>query len=215
MAIITGTFNGASIIALPCDAVEHVTAPSSIEWDDREIVAVNESPFTGQTQIYDWGASYWSGRVSFPPMTRWSHDAWKAFLRACRGPVNVFLLGDPKARKPKGKALGAPVVDGANQNGYSLATRGWQPNTKGLLLYHDYIQIGNRLHSVTDVANADANGRVTLSIWPPLREKPADGASILTHNCKGLFRLANSSGNKDSVNVGNYGLSGFAIREAI
>jgi hypothetical protein len=218
--LITGTtFNGANIIALPSDVLHpRVRGPRSIEWDDQEAVAANASPFTGQTQTYDWMQSWWEGQVSFAPMDRWSHDAWKAFLRACRGQLNVFLIGDPKARRPKGMAAtnpGVPVISGAAQTGYSLVTRGWTPSVTNMLLYHDNIQIGNRLYSVTDSVSTDSSGDAVLPIWPPLRDQPADGAAIITHNCKGLFRLKNNSGNKDSVNVGLYGLTGFAIKEAI
>ena len=83
------------------------------------------------------------------------------------------------------------------------------------LLTGDYIQIGYRLYKVLDAAKVDGDGHATLSIWPPLRDQPADGTTIITRNCKGLFRFKNNSGNKHSTNAGNYGLSGFAIKEAI
>jgi hypothetical protein len=217
--LITGTtFNGANIIALPSDVNPKVIGPRSIEWDRREFVASNESPFTGQAQQYDWMQSLWVGQVSFPPMDRLSHDYWTAFLGLCRGTLNVFLIGDPKAAKPKGIANvrpGTPVVNGANQTGYSLVTDGWPASVKGILQPGDCIQIGYRMYKVNDMVSTDTGGNATLPIWPPVRDLPADGTAIITHNCKGLFRLAKSSGNKDSVNVGSYGLSGFGIREAI
>ncbi len=67
---IIATFNGLNIISLPCDTVPGVTQPSSIEWDEQEVVSSSTSPFTGQTQTYDWQASWWEGQVSFPPMSR-------------------------------------------------------------------------------------------------------------------------------------------------
>ncbi len=212
----TGTiFNGWNIIGLPCDVAPRVRMPSSVEWDRQEIVASNSSPFTGQTQTYDWMQSWWEGQVGFASMERWSHDFWTAFIELCRGEMNAFMIGDPKARKPKGSAPGAPLVSGAAQTGYSLVTRGWLPGTKSILMPHDYIQIGYRLYSVSDMVDSDASGDATFPIWPPLRDQPADGTAIITRNCKGLFRLKNNSGNKDSVNVGLYGLSGFAIKEAL
>ncbi len=362
--MIVATFNGLNIIALPCDTLPGVTKPSSIEWDEQEVVSASVSPFTGQTQTYDWMASWWEAQVSFPPMTRYAADAWSAFILECRGQLNAFMLGDPKARLPKGPAMGSPVVAGAGQAGYSLATRGWayanplanpsfllgntgwapqagwsiipaigpdgltwagsyvgpgtsaivnanhiscsagqvltatckslgQPGATGnavlrinffdasgvllvtgnsatpvmasgnwwpvsvsgiaptgaayftvdfsvyastntiawycaefnctnlaggppsILLPGDFIQIGYRLYKVLSAANCDGDGNATLSIWPPLRDLPADGTAIQTRNCKGLFRLKQNTGNKWSTNVGNYGLSGFGIREAI
>lgn len=212
---IIGTFNGWNIVALPCDTIARVTHPSSVEFDEQEVVATNASPFTGQEQVYDWMQSWWEATVSFPPMDRWSYDAWSAFISAVRGPLNVFLIGDPKAAKPKGSAPGAPVVNGNGQTGYSLLTRGWTPNAKNILLFGDFIQIGYRLYKVTDTVNADGSGGATLPVWPPLRDLPADGTAITTRGCKGLFRLKNGSGNKHSVNVGAYGLTAQQIREAI
>jgi hypothetical protein len=212
---VIGTFHGLNIVSLPCDTMPFVCSPSSIEIDAMEAVAVNQSPFTGQTQTYDWQASWWSGQISFPQMNRYSFDAWSAFILSCRGQSNVFSLGDPKAILPKGPATGTPVVSGASQTGYSLVTRGWSPSIISILLPGDLIQIGYRLYKLTAPANSDSSGDSTLSIWPNLRDAPADGTTIQTRNCKCLFRLAHNSGNKFSTNVGLYGLSGFAVTEAI
>lgn len=211
---IVGQFNGLNIVGLPCDLDAGVRAPSSIEWDMQEMVASGPPSLTGQVQTYDWMNSWWEAQVSFTPMTRLSHDYWTAFLADCRGTSNAFMIGDPKARSPKGSPSGVPVVAGAGQTGYSLVTRGWTPGKSRLLLVGDFIQIGYRLYKVRDQVNSDASGDATLSIWPNLRDLPADGTVIQCSNCKGLFRLKNASGNKSSTNVGNYGLAGFAIREA-
>jgi len=359
-----GTFNGKNIVATPWDTQPGVTAPSSIEWDAQESVAVNESPFTFQTQTYDWMCSILDGEVSFPAMNRYSYDAINAFIMSCRGPVNCFMMGDPKAAIPKGTAVGSPLVNGASQTGYQLVTDGWQwPNpltnpsflqgstgwtpqtgwsvvtgiggpsgeqyvakyvgpgtaaivnsaqipcspgntltascmgigfvgatgfaclrincwtfantllsttvsnfavangnwqaqsvtvnappltayftidyavssstsstawcfsevnacnptvtTYGVLLPGDYIQVGVRMYRVTASVSCDGYGNATIPVWPNIRDLPADGANIQTRNCKGLFRLVGSSGNKSSVTPGSYGVSPLRIREAL
>ena len=78
----------------------------------------------------------------------------------------------------------------------------------------DFIQIGYRLYKLMDTVNSDVSGDATLAIWPNLRDLPADATAIKCSNCKGLFKLKNTSGNKSSTNPGNYGLAGFAITEA-
>jgi hypothetical protein len=213
--VILATFNGANVIALPCDTLPGVTAPATIEWDAQEAVAASVSPFTGQTQTYDWQNSWWEGHVSLPPMSRYASDAWSSFILECRGQSNTFSLGDPKAVLPKGPALGSPVVSGAAQTGYSLITRGWSPSIISNLLPGDYIQIGYRMYKILVAANSDSSGDATLSIWPNLRDQPADGTVIKTKNCKCLFRLKANNGNKFSTNPGSYGFTGFAIKEAI
>ena len=212
---ILGSFNGVNIVSLPCDTVPGVLHPSSITWDPQEIVSVSVGTFTGQTQTYDWQNSYWEGQVSFPPMNQYDSDQWSSFILQCRGQMNAFQFGDPKAVLPKGSALGSPVVSGSNQTGYSLNTRGWINNGLMLLLPGDYIQIGYRLYKNLNVVTSDGSGNATLSIWPNLRDLPADGTTIQTKNCKGLFSLKANNGNKFSVNPGLYGFTGLAIRERI
>jgi hypothetical protein len=212
---IVGTFNGLNIVGLPCDLDAGVRGPSSIEWDPQEMVAAGPASFTGQVQTYDWQNSWWEAQVSFTPMARLSHDYWTAFISQCRGSSNAFMLGDPKAREPKGSPSGMPVVAGAAQTGYTLVTRGWSPSKSRLLLVGDFIQIGYRLYKILDRVASDGSGDATLRVWPNLRDQPADGTAIQCANCKGLFRLKNSSGNKSSTNVGSWGLAGFAIREAL
>ena len=214
MSVIT-TFNGIPIITLPCDTVPNVTAPSSIEWDPQEAVAITQSPFTGQTQTFDWQSSWLQGRVSFPPMTRYASDMWSSFIMQCRGQSKAFMLGDPKAKLPKGCAMGSPVVNGASQTGYSVITRNWSASVTSLLLAGDYIQIGYRMYKVLDNVTSDSSGNATLNIWPNLRDLPADGTTIQTRNCKGLFRLKSNNGNKFSINPSSYGFTGFEIVEAI
>lgn len=222
---VIGTFNGQSIIGLPCDTIPNVLHPSSIEFDPQEKVEQSTSIYTGQAQTYDLMNSLWTGTVSLPPMHRYDADAWQSFILACRGMVNTFLLGDPTATVPKGRATGSPVVSGANQTGYSLVTRGWTPSTISILMAGDYIQIGSlqtlnagyapRLYRLTAPANSDNTGKATLSIWPNLRDLPADGTAIITRKCVGLMRLAQNQGNSYSSTPGSYGINGLKFREAI
>jgi hypothetical protein len=53
-----------------------------------------------------------------------------------------------------------------------------------------------------------------LSIWPQLRESPADGDSITLNNTKGLWRLAANSRKWSVTGSRTYGMQ-FDIREAL
>jgi hypothetical protein len=209
------TFNGATIIPLPSDSFPGVRGASSIEWDPTEKVVTSESIYTGQVEVQDYMNSFWAGTVSFPSMDRRTADLWRAFILGCRGPVNCFLIGDPKRKVPKGVAAGTPLVSGGGQTGYSLVTNGWEPSVGGLLLNGDYIQIGYRLYMITQPVSSDSSGNATLSIWPNLRDLPANGTQILVANCKGIFRLTQGQGNTFSSNVGSDGVTGLKIREFI
>ena len=208
------TYNGITIISTPCYTIPHVAYPSSIEWHPQEAVATTQSPFTGAIKSYDWGASWWEGQVSFPPMDSLSASAWQAFLLACRGASNGFMLGDPKGVLPRGSALGEPTLNGANQTGYSVSTRGWRGSAVNVLMAGDYIQIGVHLYKVLENVSSDVNGNVSFTVWPNLRsDAAADGTPIITKGAQGLFRIKNPT--KFSVNSGLYGLSPIEIAEVL
>lgn len=188
---ITGTFNGASIVALPTDPGLH-----SVEFSMNDAVAIVSSPFTGQTQAQQWpGADSMTGTVTLPPLTQGEADNWIAFLMELRGMANCFQLGDPIKATPRGNPRGVPVVDmsmaGSNIVGaQTLRTKGWAANCFGLLLPGDNLQIGYRLHKVLDRVNSDANGNASISIWPSMRDLPTDGEKVVLKAPVGLYRLA-------------------------
>lgn len=203
------TFNGINVISTPT-----TPAPSSLDFTLTDFNAANSNPFTGSQQINDWQSSLVSMSVQLPPMTAdGGGDDWAAFLMQAKGMSNAFLMGDPSRKTPKGSVSGTPLVNGANQVGYNLATKGWTPNAQGVLKRGDWIQLIYRLHKVLDDVDADASGNATLPLYPQIRETPADGQALITNNCVGLFRLASNS-NKFSINLASiYGFQ-FNIREA-
>ena len=103
------------------------SAPATVEFTAMDTVAVSISPFTGQQQVQDWQASWLEASVSMPALTHAQAQEWIAFLMSLRGQAKVFQLGDSLAIAPRGSRLGTPLVDGAGQTGYLLATKGGQP----------------------------------------------------------------------------------------
>jgi hypothetical protein len=81
----------------------------------------------------------------------------------------------------------------------------------GTLEPGDFIQIGFRLYRNLDIA---ASGSSTLNIWPQIRESPADGDTIITHNTQGLFRLKSNTRGWSLSEARVYGFQ-FEIREAL
>jgi hypothetical protein len=166
---------------------------------ENDTVGVVRSPFTGLTQTQSWpGADYWGATVTLPPMPRAQAAAWKAMLSELRGMANAILIGDQSCPGPLGHPSGAPVANTAGGTGWNAAatttlyTRGWKPSTFRLLLPDDYLQLGYRLHKVCDQVNSDEDGDAAISIWPSIRELPADGTPIILANPRGLFRLASN-----------------------
>lgn len=201
--MITGTFNGWNVLALPA-----TPAFSQIELTMQDKVSATPSPWSAQAQVLDWQVDWWEGKASLPPMNRVTAGPWTAFLAELRGMAGAFLVGDPLAKSPLGLAHGVPVVNGVNATRASvLHTRGWQPNTFRQLLPGDYLQLGSRLHMVVEILNTDSNGQGDISLWPRIREAPADGDPVILHYPKGLFRLANNKRTYSIAVTKTFGIS--------
>lgn len=155
------------------------------------------SPFTGKEQINDLQSMQWEVDITLPPMSRTDAAKWKAFFAKLRGPVGTFLAGEGLARLPLGASGGTPVIDGGGQQGVTLNTRGWTPDTVNVLVAGDYVQVDQagaaRLHMVVENASSDADGKAALVIEPPLRSPTVDGVLIVTNGAQGVFRLTTTS----------------------
>ena len=191
-----------SLITLGGNTVTLVAAPSvltakEVQFTTSDQVSTVVSPFTQQTQTQIWpGADSWSVTVTLPPMKREKASAWIGALMELRGMANAMQLGDPDRQHPCGRAPGVPVANTSGGTGYNAAgtttlyTRGWVASQARILLPGDNLQIGYRLHTVTSAVSSDADGNAAISIWPSLREVPADGEAIILDKPMGLFRLA-------------------------
>jgi hypothetical protein len=203
------TFNGYTIVPVPS-----VPGSRSVEFTATDAVGAVVSPFTGQQQIQSWQAAWLGATVSMPPMKDSLARAWVAFLLSCNGVQNIFQLGDPMRKAPQGSGAGAPVVNGSDQTGFTLATSGWTPSAAGVLLPGDCLQIGYRLYNNVYPVNADGSGEAIITIWPNLRESPADTTSIVLANTMGIWRLADNARHWSISAMKTYGVQ-FKIREAI
>jgi hypothetical protein len=198
------TFLGWTIVPMPATPVAR-----TIDWTANDMVSVNTSPFTGQQQVQNWGNSLMEASVTMPVMADADARKWIAWLMACQGIAGVFAFGDPLATAPLGSGGGTPIVSGSGQTGYALNTSGW-PGA-GAILPGDWIQIGLRLYR--NVGNQSGTSS-TLTLWPQIRESPADGAAIITVNTQGMFRLKGNARKWSVSQVKTYGFQ-FDLREAI
>ena len=80
------TYLGWNIITIPSTP----PAPASIEFTANDAVSINISPFTGQQQVYNWGALPMEISVSMPAMPYAVAQSWVSFLRNLQGQANVF-----------------------------------------------------------------------------------------------------------------------------
>lgn len=184
-------------------------------------VSISESPFTFKQQVIEHTGQRWEAEVSMPPMQRADAEQWISFLVSLAGVKGTFLLGDPSASTPRGSASttpGTPVVNGAGQTGASLTIDGCPTSATGYLKAGDYIQLGGgssaTLHKVLTDVNTDASGQASLDLWPYIRTAPADDATIIVSDAKGLFRLASNQTDWSINNASIYGVT-FPAIEAI
>lgn len=192
--------------------------PSRMLMRSVNAVALSQSPFTFEQQVFEHQGGIWAAELSLPPMERATAEAWLSFLLKLRGRNGTFLLVPFSAKTPRGSGGGTPQVNGASQTGLILNTKGWPVSTTGVLLAGDYLQLGtgstSRLHKNLNDADSDAGGLATLDIWPRLRESPADSATIKLTNPEGVFRLARNDSSWDINTATIYGL-GISAMEAI
>lgn len=168
------TFNGWNIVTLPA-----YPPPARIEWRLGDIVAASRSQFSlEQEQPTAFNASRMRASLTYPTMQNSQALQFLAFLASLQGKSNIFLWGDPQNIAPQNSGASGGTVSGANQIGYELVT------TSSSMTPGDWIQLGMRLYRVQAVAGG------TLTIWPNLRESPADGIAVVINNTQGLWRLA-------------------------
>lgn len=180
----------------PIDAPSGLTA-KNVSVTPYDAVSVSESPYNYKSGSYDWLGQRWHLKVELPLLDATKDLAHNvvAMLLLLRGQRGTFLMPMLDQPTPRGVATGMPVVDGAGQSGNQLATKGWTANTIGILKAGDWLNTGTgsstRLYKNLTDADSDASGKAVLTLWPDLRESPADEAALIVTNCKGVFRLNN------------------------
>lgn len=163
--------------------------PVSADWQLVFNTRSFPSPLSGDTQTRETPGARWACALSFEHLRRDEVAAIEAFVVRLRGAAGRFTLWNHARENPRGVATGAPVVDGAANSGGTLATRGWTASVTGILLAGDLIGVNGELKQVVTDANSDATGKATLTIEPPLRATPADGAAITKVKPTATFRL--------------------------
>lgn len=173
-------------------------APAEMELAIRTVSGVNVSPYTLAQEAYEWPGVQVLASVRYAPrMARADADPIIAAGASLFGRMGTFLLGPAGTDgTPRGALGGTPVVDGANQEGKTLNIRGCSNSITNWLRKGDWIQLGSgataHLHMSLKDTNTDGTGKATLDLSPPvggLRGVPADGATIVTANPVGVFRM--------------------------
>jgi hypothetical protein len=164
-----------------------LTLATSLERRLVTSVAEARSPFTGTSQIQDWGASWWEYQIEMAVSQGANARRLSAFFAALGGLRGRFLFPDPSIEVPL--SVGTPYVTAAQSAGASkLQTAGW-----GLgLRAGDFFQLGadvtTRLYQVIEDV-APVGGEAVLSFVPPLRSAVSAGTFLGLDTPSALLRL--------------------------
>jgi hypothetical protein len=148
----------------------------------------NTSPFTMQTQQYNWPGQAWLGSVDCPPMVRADAETVIAFLLAAQR--GTFYFQDYANPTNRGGVTGTLTVTTATANGTTLTFGG----ATGSFALGDWLQISTSLYKVIQV-----NSSSSVDVFPVLRSSYAASTPIIygkpndAARAQGVFRLASGS----------------------
>lgn len=168
--------------------------PSEFEYTKVNAVKIAQSPYTLTQKAYASEGKMWSIQAAIPTMEGVNAATFRAFLTRLNGKSGTFLM-PIFDYIPRGTWGGTPVINGAGQTGTTLSVSGATISTTGYAKAGDLITLGTGantyLHEITEDANSNGSGVVALSIWPPLRTSPTNGAAVLhSSSVVGHFRMA-------------------------
>ena len=169
----------------------------------KRVVAVSESAFTLQQQVYEHQGARWEAEVTLPPLSHSEARTWEAFFLKLHGQRGTFLMGNPLHTDASGTITTATVSGTNNIRSQELVISGTNGQT---ILAGDYFELGSRLYQVVDNATI-ASDTATLNIEPPLRATVSSGTLDFTLP-KGTWRLAS---NDVSWNINNASIYGFTF----
>ena len=161
--------------------------PTSIDFRLQSASQSFQSALSGAEQVAVLPGAKWGASLQFPPLRGQDAAKMRAFLVSLGGRSGVFRLYTPG--KNAGTAIGSPEVSSVVSR-VELETEGWTPSQPLALEVGDYITIGNELKMITTAAPADAFGRATLHIAPPMRRNPAVGTPVVVDKPSCVMRLA-------------------------
>ena len=186
-------------------------------WGLKRVVAMTQSPFTAQQQVYEHDGSQWNATMTLPPMLKDNASVWLAFFMQLRGMRGTFKLGDQDRKTIQGTATGTVLVNGASQTGNQVALDGFTASRANVFKAGDYIQINSYLYMVTENVTANGSGEANVKIEPSLRqgiETINDNTTIIYLNTTTIMRLDSNEFNWDTDHVSKYGIS-FSCSEAL
>ena len=133
---------------------------SKLSLSGLSVTSRNVSPFTLQTQQYNWPGQGWFGSVECPPMVRADAEAVIGFLLAAQR--GTFYFQDYANTSPRGNISGTLTVSSATANTSTLTFA--NSGGSGSFAVGDWLQISTSLYKVVQV-----NSATSVDLFPVLR----------------------------------------------
>jgi hypothetical protein len=176
---------------------------TSISLRLKRTVAVTESPFTYDQQVYAHQGAIWQAEVNLPPLTHNEARSVEAFIVGLKGRSGTFTFGHPLHTSTASVTTSGTTAVRAEQLTATSAS--------GAVTAGTYFQAGDYLYLVTENKSAGSN---TLKFQPPLRTAVASGTALDFTLPKSLWRLASNDIGWSTDAASIYGFS-FAFTEAL
>lgn len=176
----------------------------NIEMRLKRAIAVSESPFSYEQQVYEHQGARWECEVTLSPLSYAEARSVEAFIIGLKGQSGTFTFGHP-LHNTTGASVGlgsnagiraTQIIGGANSSAVSAGT---------------YFQLGDYLYIATE---DKAQGGNALKFEPPLRQAISAGTACDFTLPKSLWRMASNDIGWKTDTASIYGFT-FAFVEAL
>lgn len=208
-----------SVITLPAAAR---SACSAIRWEMSRSQTITYT-ISGVGQVTSLPDRRWNARLSVNPQFATTLMAWTLALDQLSDLTNVFALGPPHYTAPASGYAGAnPAVMGASQLGLSLIVDGVTPSAQ-ILTAGDYLSwdttsarsnTNRQLNRAASNVTANGSGVATIPLVYPIRQAPADNATVQIQTPTAFFTLTTPRSSID-LQPGSYSAFELEVAERI
>lgn len=161
-------------------------------------VAMSQSPFTFDQQVYQHQGVRWEAEVTLPPLKQSDAKAVEAFFASLRGMSTTFTMANPLHDTT---ATGSITSAAVGDTEITATTTG--------AVVGDYFEVNDNLHIITEIVDAN-----TLKVMPPIRTAITASTTMDFTLPAGTWRLASNSIDWSINQSSIYGFS-FACVEAV
>ena len=169
----------------------------------KRVVAVVESPFTLDTQVYAHQGARWEAEVSLPPLSPAESRSVQGFIVGLKGREGTFTFGNPiETSTISNNTVSSAAI---RSESFTLVS-GTAAVAAGT-----YFELNSYLYCVT---SDKAAGATTLNFQPPLRSAVTSSRVVKYNLPKSIWRMSSNDVGWSINEASIYGFS-FSCEEAL